>query len=101
MRVLRQVENSGAGSRQTSHLRLLIEDLKRGVVLLEADIDAVEAFERQVNSTNFASPIAARTRKSRRDNLLGTMILERRPNAVPNNQVELTSLKPSEPTAGS
>jgi hypothetical protein len=69
MGVSHQFENS---SRQALQLRSMIEDLKRGVLIIEADIAAVVQFERRTNPTNSAYPIAARTLKARRDNLLRT-----------------------------
>jgi hypothetical protein len=60
MKVLRQFELIRASSRQASQIRSTIEDLKRGVLLLDTDIGAVEAFERQLDPTNAAYPIAAR-----------------------------------------
>ena len=90
MMVLRQFEKSDhSASRQASQIRSMIEDLKRGVVLLDSDIEAVEAFERRLDPTNSAYPIAARTMKARRDNLKHTIsFLEKRLNAL---QVELTA----------
>ena len=79
MRVLCQFENSG---REASQLRSMIEDLKRGVLILEANIAAVLEFERQTDPTKSAYPIAARTLKARRDNLVRTILtLEERSNA--------------------
>jgi nicotinamide riboside kinase len=91
MKVLRQFEQSERrASRQASQIRSMIEDLKRGVLLLDTDIGAVEAFERQLDPTNAAYPIAARTMKARRNNLILTIsFLEERLNALANIEVEL------------
>ena len=72
MKVLCHFENIG---RKASQLRTMIEDLKRGILLLEAELAAVETFDRQANPTKSAYPIAARTMKARRDNLVRTVLL--------------------------
>jgi hypothetical protein len=88
MRVLCQFESSG---REASQLRSLIEDLKQGVILLEADITAVVKFERQADPTKSGYPIAARTMKARRDNLVRTILtLEEWSKAAPNVEIKLT-----------
>ena len=80
MRVLCQFENF---SREASQLRSMIEDLKRGVLVLDTNIAAVVEFERQADPIKSAYPIAARTLKARRDNLVRTIaILERKLNEV-------------------
>ena len=80
MRVVHQFEKSN--SLLALQIRSMIEELKHYVALLEAEIDAIEAFERRVDPTNFAYPIAARTMKARRDNLVLTIsTLGRRLNA--------------------
>ena len=91
MRVVRQFEKSDyAASRQTSQIRTMIEDLRRGVVLLDTDIEAIEAYERQVDPNNAAYPIAARTIKARRNNLIRTIsLLEAKLSTLPNVGVEL------------
>ena len=61
--------------RKTSQLRSLIEALKREVLGLEADITDVETFDRQANPPKSAYPIAARTVKARRDNLVRTILI--------------------------
>ena len=76
MRVMPQLEKSDhAAGRQAAQIRSMIDDLRRGVALLDADIEAVVAFERRVDPTNSAYPIAARTMKVRRNNLLNTISL--------------------------
>jgi hypothetical protein len=96
MRVLYQFENS---SREASRLRSMIEDLKRGVLILEADTAAVVEFERQADPTKSAYPIAARTMKARRDNLLRTILtLEQRSNAAPSVEIRLTDPKHQAPS---
>jgi hypothetical protein len=86
-----QFENS---DREASQLRSMIEDLKRGVLVLEADIAAVVEFERQANPTSAHPPIAARTLTTRRDNLVRTILaLEERLNAAPSVEVRLTDPK--------
>jgi hypothetical protein len=72
MKVLCHFENI---ERKASQLRSTIEDLKRGVLLLEADIGAVEKFEQQANPTKSAYPIAARTMSARRENLVRTILV--------------------------
>ena len=82
MRVLCQFEKS---DREASQLRSLIEDLEREVLVLEANIAAVADFERRADPTKSAHPIAARTMKARRDNLVRTIFpLEESANAAPN-----------------
>ena len=71
MRVLCHFENI---ERKASQLRSMIEGLKRGVLLLEADIAAVEKFDQQADPTKSAYPIAARTMKARRENLIRTIL---------------------------
>jgi hypothetical protein len=96
MGVTYQFKNS---NRQASQLRSMIEDLKRGVLLIEADIAAVVGFERQANPTNSAYPIAARTLKARRDNLLRTILaLEQRASAAPVVEMRLTHPKHHTPS---
>ena len=74
MKILCQFENSG---RKASQLRSMIEDLKRGALLLEADTAVIEKFEREADPSKSAYPIAARAMKVRRDNLSRTIsILE-------------------------
>jgi hypothetical protein len=88
MRVSCQFENS---DREASQLRSMIESLKRGVLILEADIAALVEFERQANPTKPAYPIAARTLTARRDNLVRTILaLEERLNAAPRVEIRLT-----------
>jgi hypothetical protein len=86
MRVVYQFENS---NREPSQLRSLIDDLKRGLLVLEADIAAVVEFEQQANPTKSAHPpIAARTLTARRDNLVRTILmLENRINAAPGAEI--------------
>jgi type II secretory pathway component PulJ len=81
MRVVYQFENC---NREPSQLRSLIDDLKRGLLVLEADIAAVVEFEQHANPTKSAHPpIAARTLTARRDNLVRTILmLEKRINAA-------------------
>ena len=70
----------------------MIEELRRGVALLDADIEAVIAFDRRVDPTNAAYPIAARTMKVRRNNLIITIsLLEATLGGPPNVGVELSS----------
>jgi hypothetical protein len=96
MRISYQFENS---NRRASQLRSMIEDLKRGVLLIEADMAAVVQFERRANPTNSAYPIAARTLKSRRDNLLRTILaLEQRASAAPGVETRLTDLEHHTPS---
>jgi hypothetical protein len=86
-------------NRQASQLRSMIEDLKRGVLIIEADIAAVVLFERRTNPTNSAYPIAARTLKARRDNLLRTILaLEQRASAAPSVEIRLTDPKQHMPS---
>lgn len=88
MRALRQFENFSA---ETSQLRSMIEDFKREVLILQANIAAVVEFERQADPTNSAYPIAARTLKARRDNLVRSILtLEERSNAAPKVEIKLT-----------
>ena len=93
MRVLHQFETSDhAARRQASRIRSMIEDLRRGVALLDADIEAVVAFERRVDPTSKGYPIAARTMKVRRNNLINTISLLEAKLGVPSNvEVELDS----------
>ena len=72
MKVLCHFENI---ERKASQLRSTIEGLKRDVLSLEADVVAVEKFDKQVNPTKSGYPIAARTIKDRRDNLLRTILI--------------------------
>jgi hypothetical protein len=72
MRTLYHFENFG---RTVSQLQSTIDDLKRNVFQLEADIAAVEKFENQTNPTKSAYPIAARNMKARRDNLVRTILV--------------------------
>jgi len=51
----------------------MIEGLKRGALLLEADTVAFEKFEREADPTKSAYPIAARAMKVRCDNLSRTI----------------------------
>ena len=88
MRALYQFENF---SRETSQLRSMIEDFKREVLILEANIAAVVEFERQADPTKSGYPIAARTLKARRDNLVRSILtLEEKSNAVPKVEIDLT-----------
>jgi hypothetical protein len=64
MRVLRHSENF---ERRAWQLRTMIDDLKRSVLLLEADI--ASAMERTANPAKPAYHIATATLKDRRDNL--------------------------------
>ena len=74
MRVLRHCGNS---EQRALQLRSMIDDLKRGVLLLEGEIAAVMKSERRANPAMSAYHIAARTLKDRRDNLVLTIqILE-------------------------
>jgi hypothetical protein len=87
MRVTYHFEGS---TRQASQLKLMIDDLKRGVLILEADIAAVVQFERQANPNNSGYPIAARTLKARRDNLVRTILaLEQKASATPGIEMRL------------
>ena len=92
MRVVRQFEKSDrAASRQTAQIQIMIEDLRRRVILLDTDIEAIEAYERQVDPTNAAYPIAARTIKARRNNLIRTIsLLEAKLSTLRNVGIELT-----------
>jgi hypothetical protein len=87
-----QFENS---DREASQLRSFIDDLKRGVLILEADIATVVEFEQQANPTKSAHPpIAARTLATRHDNLVRTILaLEERLNAAPSVEVRSTDPK--------
>jgi hypothetical protein len=93
MSVLHQFEKSDhAASRRALQIRSMIEELRRGVALLETDIEAVIAFDRRVDPTNAAYPIAARTMKVRRNNLISTIsLLEAKLGGPPNVGVELSS----------
>ena len=93
MTVLHQFEKSDRAARQQgARIRSMIEDLRRGVVLLDADIEAVLAFERRVDPTSKGYPIAARTMKVRRNNLIKTIsLLEAKLGALPGVEVELGS----------
>jgi hypothetical protein len=74
MRVLRHSENF---ERRASQLRSMIDDLKRGVLLLEADIAAAMKLEGPANPAMATYHIATGTLKDRRDNLTRTIrILE-------------------------
>jgi hypothetical protein len=70
MKILCHFENT---ERKSSQLRSMIEDLKRGVLLLEADIQAVEKFKHQANPTKTAYPIE--TMNARRENLVRTILV--------------------------
>ncbi len=70
MKILCHFENI---DRKASQLRSMIEDLKRGVLLLEADIGAVEKVKHQVSPTKTAYPIEAMN--ARRENLVRTILV--------------------------
>jgi hypothetical protein len=74
-------ESFESSGREAPQLRSLIEDLKQGVV----------KFERQADPKKCGYPIAARTMKARRDNLVRTILtLEEWSKAAPNVEIKLT-----------
>jgi hypothetical protein len=72
MKILCHFENI---ERKMSQLRSMIGALKRDVLRLEADIADVEKFEQQADPSKSTYPIAARTMKARRDNLVRTILI--------------------------
>jgi len=78
-RIMQNVIDRIDPHREALRLRTTIEDLKHSLMVLDENLSALLAFERETNPGAHAQPLSVRNLQERRDNLTATIsVLQKR-----------------------